>query len=252
MENASKALLIAGEILISLLVIGLVVLAFNRMNESKAEEQREQELADILEYNKRFEQFDKRVLYGSDIVSIINRAEDYNIMEANEDKQYDPIELHITIEDEITLTSLGYDESDGRNYDIKKGTYTVKAPNSVDKLTNALNSIKNKISNIETTYNARGKPIDTLIDLQIQYQNQINANMNLHRDTKDLIDQYNKAMKVDGLSGGVEAVEKDIKLYTALNSALTSFRAKYFSCTNVEYDLNGRVSEMSFKEATTN
>ena len=71
MENASKALIMAGSILIALLVIGMLVLGYR--NISSLEQQKEDSEGDMsaLDYMRKFEQFN-RTLYGSELLSLAN------------------------------------------------------------------------------------------------------------------------------------------------------------------------------------
>ena len=78
MENASRALLIAGGVLLSLLVIGALLMLTNMLsaNARDAEELREQR--QIADFNSRFEAFNRRLLTGQDVISLINMAIDNN------------------------------------------------------------------------------------------------------------------------------------------------------------------------------
>lgn len=74
MENASKALYIAGSLLIALLVISLLVYTFNNLG--GVEEQKD-EIAyeeSITAFNREYEAFNKKIMYGVDVISCINKA----------------------------------------------------------------------------------------------------------------------------------------------------------------------------------
>lgn len=78
MENASKALLIAGGILIAILVLAVVV-TVSTSTSKLAQSQDEKKLAEqTAEFNRSFEAYDKKVMYGTDIISVVNKANDYN------------------------------------------------------------------------------------------------------------------------------------------------------------------------------
>ena len=94
MENASKALIMAGGVLISLMVIGLLVLFYNNlsgMQKIKTDSETEQQAA---EFNKQYDVY-ARDVYGSEILSIANKIADYNKREAD-NKGYTPIDLEVT------------------------------------------------------------------------------------------------------------------------------------------------------------
>ena len=55
MENASKALIIAGSVLLSVLIISALVLMFNRIGDFKRAEASTEDIQKINEYNKDIE-----------------------------------------------------------------------------------------------------------------------------------------------------------------------------------------------------
>lgn len=77
MENAAKALQMAAGILISVLVLGLLVYAYNNLAKTKKIEQqnvREEQAAD---FNKSFEAY-HRDLVGTELIALANKVDDYN------------------------------------------------------------------------------------------------------------------------------------------------------------------------------
>ena len=55
MENASKALLMAGGVLLALLIIGVGVYMSNTMNAVQKEQEESKQVEIITEFNKKFE-----------------------------------------------------------------------------------------------------------------------------------------------------------------------------------------------------
>ena len=110
MENASKALIMAGGVLISLIIIGVLVISFNNLSEWQKIEQSGEKTEQAAEFNKKYEVY-LRDVYGSELLSIASKVQDYNKREA-ENKGYTKIELYV----EIT--------SDMDNEYFKKKTYT--------------------------------------------------------------------------------------------------------------------------------
>lgn len=94
MENASKALIMAGGVLISLMIIGVLVIFFNNLSDWQTIEQSGEETEQVVEFNKQYEVYDRNV-YGSELLSVASMVEDYNKREA-ENKGYNPIELKVT------------------------------------------------------------------------------------------------------------------------------------------------------------
>lgn len=77
MENASEALLIAGGILLAILCITLLVNALNNLailGNTVADKEDSRRLE---EWNAEWEAYNKTVLYGADIITVMNKAEEY-------------------------------------------------------------------------------------------------------------------------------------------------------------------------------
>lgn len=176
MENASKALIMAGGILIALLVIGLLVFFYNNLSSLKSIEQSGEELEIITEFNKQYEVYTRNI-YGSEILSLANKIADYNKNEAD-NKGYSPIELQIVF------------ESDASKELFKKGTYTSsKIVNEVEKLETKVEQIGNESIRAEGTIYSRKvsqlakmrtKDIEDLGFSEAQYKQQV-TNYNTYK-----------------------------------------------------------------------
>ena len=99
MENASKALLMAGGVLISVLIISALLLAYTQMtslSNSKGQILKAEQLA---EYNKQWESYNRDNLRGADVISIINKALDTNEKYKNlmDDDNFTMINIYIRI-----------------------------------------------------------------------------------------------------------------------------------------------------------
>lgn len=78
MENASKALLIAGGMLLFILVASFATLLFRRMGSQTSEFYKDMSDTEIYEFNQQFFNYEGRELRIQDVVSIINLARDAN------------------------------------------------------------------------------------------------------------------------------------------------------------------------------
>ena len=95
MENAAKALTIAGTILISVLVISAVVFMYRDLTSVKRQDAENQKVQEITDFNKSFESFDK-TLNGAKMLSLANKIQDYNTKYVvNMKEGYKDIELWI-------------------------------------------------------------------------------------------------------------------------------------------------------------
>ena len=78
MENAVKALEIASGVFLGLLILGALVLGYNRVSElrrTQYEVEQDQQSAD---FNKSYEAYNTKSVYGSEIFSLANKVVDYN------------------------------------------------------------------------------------------------------------------------------------------------------------------------------
>ena len=78
MENASNALLMAGGILLAIIVITILVITYNGIVGFESSKLEEQELQNISLFNEPFMSYNKKVMYGTDIISVLNLALDNN------------------------------------------------------------------------------------------------------------------------------------------------------------------------------
>ena len=72
MENASKALLIAGAILIAILLIGIGMLVFNGIGGITDQSQQQVDAMEIQMFNSRFTQYEGKNVSGSNVKALIN------------------------------------------------------------------------------------------------------------------------------------------------------------------------------------
>ena len=97
MENASKALMFAGTILITLMVISAVVFMYRDLTSVKRQESENQKVEEIAEFNKSFESYEKD-LKGAQIFSLANKITDYNTKYVqNMDEGYEAITLNVKV-----------------------------------------------------------------------------------------------------------------------------------------------------------
>lgn len=108
MENASKALLMAGEILIAILIIGLIVYMFNSAGQLFKTSEDVEQTEQITAFNKEYEAYNRKLMRGTDIISIINKVNSNN-------KKYEKLsEYTITVEFEL-VEDLGYKKTVDNN-----------------------------------------------------------------------------------------------------------------------------------------
>ncbi len=116
MENASKALIIAGGMLIAILVVSLLVMGWNRITDYNRKQDEIETLEQITKFNKEFESYNKKIVYGYEIVSLYNLIDDTNTRFREEDG-YKPIEGYIQLLKDTTVSDQLSDEDKwSKNY----------------------------------------------------------------------------------------------------------------------------------------
>ena len=124
MENASKALIMAGGIFIAILVITLLVFFYNNIVTVQNADEQAEIIEQSAEFNKQYDVYNRNNLYGSEVLSLSNKMEDYNRKEAAE-KGYPEMEMEVTINDNV-------------------GTYFTRGTYSAQQLQNTLANLQAK------------------------------------------------------------------------------------------------------------
>ena len=78
MENASQALIIAGGILLAILTISLLVYAFGNASTIFNAQDKEKEAQRLAEWNAEWEAYNRQLLYGTEVLTVVNKAEQNN------------------------------------------------------------------------------------------------------------------------------------------------------------------------------
>lgn len=152
MENASKALLMTGSILIGIILLSLAVYVYNIMTE--AEKMKASTLTEeqLIKYNQEFLAYDKKLMYGTDVITVLNKAIDNNKRYAEDDESYF-IDISFTLIDDVSAVTTKYtwDRINKRYKSTtqkntatgnSKYTYSFRAGNSYS-ISNNLEDIKN-------------------------------------------------------------------------------------------------------------
>ena len=85
MENASKALIMAGEVLIGVIILSILVLMFNKISEFTESYYANSETQKMIAFNAQFTKYitnntdqDATYIYSEDVVSIVNQVLNWN------------------------------------------------------------------------------------------------------------------------------------------------------------------------------
>lgn len=132
MENASKALLMAGGILIAIIIIALLVKSFSSVSSFQKAKLTEEEQAQIIAFNEKYTKYVGQYVYGTEVLTLINKN-DLKVTNEN-DELLNGEELKNSVENKTTT----YYKCVGIEYDA---------------ITGIINQIKFKKINLSSTTN---------------------------------------------------------------------------------------------------
>lgn len=214
MENASKALLIAGGILLALMTLSLIVYvstSTTRMVEAQDAKKAAEELA---AFNASYEAYNKTRMYGTDVITVINKAIDYN-GKLDDSQKNEAITIEVTVTENFVATEQTIKEyADNR---VEKGEVKEVGEYSL--------------------YEKNGSKT-VKVDFYTEYSNDV-VKFFQKQETEDSIEI------IKSTNNGY--VEKIIKY-----SALAIFKRAIFTCTDCKDENgDGRIDYMRFKQYGT-
>lgn len=247
MENASKALIMAGSVLIALMILGALLLMFNNLNNYQNTESQNTREAQVVEFNNQYETYNRNNVRGSDLCSLLNRVADYNRRKStegtgkNDEGQYLAYEP-MTIEFDFSGKREQLKVGDKNNLIMQEKYSQSNKENQFEEY------ISSKISPIENNYGT-----DVIQKLATSVS-KIYVDENASYKTKmNAVLAYN-SIKGKKLSIENDSINQSIKeINTSKNDVYTyyeymQFKRAYFNCESVEYSKKtGRITKMYFK-----
>lgn len=85
MENASKALIMAGGIFLAIALITFGVYTYSSLNKLAKSQDEKTEQQQLVDFNKSYEAYNKSIMYGTDLITVMNKANDNNEMYDNDE-----------------------------------------------------------------------------------------------------------------------------------------------------------------------
>ncbi len=249
MENASKALIMAGSMLIALMILGALLLMFSNLSSYQEVHTQSTREAQVIEFNNQFETYNRTDVRGNDLLSLVNRAINYNrtkssVGTGNNDKGqetgYTPITITFKINDNDYIQFLT--TPDGDHKLITGKLYTI------DGTTNTFeNEISSKITMIEGMY---GK--ENLNQIVTAMSKIFIDNKSTEQEKTEAFNTYNKlSPKKQNVTGFPDLANKKNDIYEYYE--YVQFKRLYFDCkqdngnSGVTYDKNtGRITAMNF------
>lgn len=222
MENASRALLMAGGMLMAIVVISILVITFRNTSQIEQANQEAQEVEEIRMFNERFASYQKSAMYGTDVISVLNMAISNNRkydVNPGEDYYVDVIfTLKRDVMDEIYHYKYEEDYNPPR-YD-KKETISNNPRRSTDALKK-----------------------DTEYSLTNNYSTLYNFVRNADAPDSKILDEapYKRIYKDNDK-------KKMLTEYYEIYYGMANFKRFTFRCIDVDYDdTNGRIIRMEFE-----
>lgn len=114
MENASKALIMAGGMLLAILIISLLVYAWSLFSKYQSSKDSLSDIEDTAKFNEQFSNYDRDDVQGYELISLVNKIIDYNYRKSNDaeaksDDKYRPITITIRFNSAVNMQRLSYD-----------------------------------------------------------------------------------------------------------------------------------------------
>ncbi len=211
MENAAKALTIAGTILISVLVISAVVFMYRDLTSVKRQDAENQKLQEITDFNKSFESFDK-TLSGAKMLSLSNKIKDYN-EKYTVSEGYKKIELYIN--------------ENNNNNGTEWYEYYSKLQIDVDNMMNDKYISANYLEALKEACEVKNKA----------------GSSHLEREQADeTLKELEQKLGSNKYSQAINKYKEDYPIY----EQYLIIKKQTFKPAGIEYDTNGRIIKMSY------
>lgn len=158
MENASKALLMAGGILIALLIISMLLLMITNIGDYQRTKDNSAKAIQVSKFNRDFEKYtDDDGIKGTDIVSLINKIADYNSKQDENTKSSSGTTNYVDYNIKMTITIIGLEDfnekyaysDDSRNdklFTTSSYIFSDKSGNAIKKQLDDFREAENSIS----------------------------------------------------------------------------------------------------------
>ena len=255
MENATKALLMAAGVLLVMMIIAVLLFAWNTFSNYYTSQDELVEIDNLAKFNEQFTQYDRDNVMGYELISLANKVADYNFRYSKSDgsknnEGYSP----------ITLTINYKNKAKNFAYTTENKLFTGKYSESVTQsdVNNGISNILNEMANIESLYGsadvaskiAKNINILYLEEASLNYYNKKKLTDNELKALKELIVQnYNALVKNEHKVSKYEDIPNDIKSDKVYQYyEYYQFKRGKFNCSALNFDnITGRVSQIVFE-----
>lgn len=80
MENASKALIMAGGIFLAIVLITFGVYVYSSLHDLAETQDKKNQQQQLADFNKSYEAYNRSLMYGTELITVMNKANDNNKM----------------------------------------------------------------------------------------------------------------------------------------------------------------------------
>ncbi len=239
MENITKALLIAGGLLFTILVLTLVIISFNKMSSYYTGQHNTTMVEQITEFNNEFDNYSGQTIRGNELISIINRIVNYNRIYSDMDGAE---RITITVDLQGHQSDFQYQGTSTTNILFRSSTISNANGNDGDLI---------RVSELASELSA-STGID---DLKLQ---RLSSDISIICNTKDdeKEERDSKLRQILGYDKNKEFSSteiQDIRNATLQYYQLTQFKRAMFDCTEVRHSQrDGLINRLSFRAVIEN
>ena len=284
MENASKALLMAGGMVLAILLLTLLLYAWNLFSDYQSSSDRLADIENTSKFNQQFTNYNRNDVQGYELISLVNQIVDYNERKStdtqnNNSENNKPIKITINMlnsaerkklvygdENNVLITEDKYEDGEDKTYFTAKGRISSKSSfesNVEKKLEEALN-LPGGIKIDESKANKVAKNIGSIFHTETEITNLLDTKSvyNKKRDNV-LLEMANTYIVSTGefsnytvqqrITLGESLVIKDTMTnnyykYACMYYEYMQFKRAVFTCKALEYNNEtGRVSQIDFE-----
>lgn len=284
MENASKALLMAGGMLLAILLLTLLIYAWSLFSEYQSSRDDLADIENTAKFNQQFTNYDREDVQGYELITLVNQIVDYNERKTqdtqnNNNVKYNPIKITIDMVNPTLRKKLAYsnesnelilldkyEDGDDSSYFTATARSNAKSSfenNILNKLTSAL-TLPNGTTLNEATANKVAKNIGSIFhkseEITALANNRSYYGKNVYNVYLDMANTYIASTGEENyLTPGARIAFAQSNLvidngnnnkyynYACIYYEYMQFKRGVFECTNLEYDsVTGRVIKIDF------
>ena len=247
MENASKALIMAGGVLLVMLIIAILIFSWGKFSDFYNGEDEIVNTKDVTEFNLQFTTYDRKNVYGYELISLANKIADYNdrYSTANVDitAGYNPITLKVILPNNDSVKKLWFDESyTDHLFPLGGKTYTQSTTQNeiIGNIVTTANGIA-KAYGDESTANKLAKSIKSILLKGEQGGRYEEIAL---EDYKRIV-KNDAEYKVNTYAEMLDKIKNKASMYKYYE--FNQFKKAMFDSQGIIYDqITGRVSQLSF------